>query len=43
VVPLQDLAVHWDPELAPQMFDKIIKDDTDSIDKKLCSPTGGIQ
>ena len=43
VVPLQDLAVNWHPELAPQMFEKIIKDDTDSIDKKLCSPTGGIQ
>jgi LCP family protein required for cell wall assembly len=43
VVPLQDLAVNWHPELAPQMFDKIIEDDTDSIDKKLCSPTGGIQ
>ena len=23
------------------MFEKIIKDDTDSIDKALCSPTGG--
>jgi hypothetical protein len=43
VVPLQDLAVNWHPELAPQMFQKIIDDDTDSIDKKLCSPTGGIQ
>lgn len=43
VVPLQDLAVTWHPELAPQMFKKIIEDDTDSIDKKLCSPTGGIQ
>lgn len=42
VVPLQDLAVHWDPERAPQMFQKIIEDDTESIDKKLCSPTGGI-
>jgi len=43
VVPLQDLAVHWHPERAPEMFKKIIEDDTDSIDKKLCSPTGGIQ
>jgi LCP family protein required for cell wall assembly len=42
VVPLQDLAVNWDPELAPQMFQKIIEDDTESIGKKLCSPTGGI-
>jgi LCP family protein required for cell wall assembly len=43
VVPLQDLAVHWDPEKAPEMFDKIIKDETDTIDDALCSPTGGIQ
>jgi LCP family protein required for cell wall assembly len=43
VVPLQDLAVTWHPELAPQMFQKIIEDDTESIDKTLCSPTGGIQ
>jgi LCP family protein required for cell wall assembly len=42
VVPLQDLAVHWDPVKAPEMFDKIIHDETDTIDKKLCSPTGGI-
>ena len=42
VVPLQDLAVHWDPEKAPEMFSKIIKDDTDSIDDDLCSDTGGI-
>jgi LCP family protein required for cell wall assembly len=43
VVPLQDLAVHWHPELAPQMFEKIIQDDTESIGKDLCSATGGIQ
>ena len=42
VVPLQDLAVHWDPEKAPEMFKKIIEDDTESIDKELCSDTGGI-
>jgi hypothetical protein len=42
VVPLQDLAVHWDPEKAPEMFEKIIKDQTDTIDKDLCSSTGGI-
>ena len=42
VVPLQDLAVNWDPEKAPEMFDKIISDQTDTIDDKLCSPTGGI-
>ena len=43
VVPLQDLAVHWDPEKAPEMFNTIIKDETDTIDDALCSPTGGIQ
>ncbi len=43
VVPLQDLAVTWHPELAPQMFEAIIKDQTDTIDDELCSPTGGIQ
>ena len=42
-MPLQDLAVHWDPELAPRMFETIIKDQTDTIDDELCSPTGGIQ
>lgn len=42
VVPLQDLAVNWDPEKAPEMFQKIIDDDTESIGKDLCSPTGGI-
>ncbi|QIG44059.1 LCP family protein [Nocardioides anomalus] len=42
VVPLQDLAVHWDPDLAPQLFEKIADDKTDEITKKLCSPTGGI-
>ena len=43
VVPLQDLAVHWHPERAPQMFEAIIEDDTDSITDELCSPTGGIE
>ena len=43
VVPLQDLAVHWDPERAPEMFEKIIEDETDTIDDALCSPTGGIE
>jgi len=42
VVPLQDLAVNWDPDKAPQMFQKIIEDDTASVGKDLCSPTGGI-
>ena len=35
-------AVHWDPEKAPEMFKKIMEDDTKSIDKDLCSDTGGI-
>src|SRR5262245_59398437 len=42
VVPLQDLAVHWDPVKSKEMFDKIKNDDTASIDDKLCSDTGGI-
>jgi hypothetical protein len=42
VVPLQDLAVHWDPEKSKEMFDKIKDDDTGSIGKDLCSDTGGI-
>jgi LCP family protein required for cell wall assembly len=42
VVPLQDLAVTWDPVKSKEMFQKIIKDDTSSIDDKLCSDTGGI-
>jgi LCP family protein required for cell wall assembly len=42
VVPLQDLAVHWDPVKSQQMFDKIKNDDTASIGKDLCSPTGGV-
>ena len=42
VVPLQDLAVHWDPERSKEMFQKIIDDDTGSIGKDLCSDTGGI-
>ncbi len=42
-VPIADLAVNWDPERAPRMFQAIIDDDTSSIGKQLCSPTGGIQ
>jgi LCP family protein required for cell wall assembly len=42
VVPLQDLAVTWDPVKSKEMFDKIKNDDTASIGKDLCSPTGGI-
>ncbi len=42
-VPIADLQVNWDPERAPRMFAAIIDDDTESIGKQLCSPTGGIQ
>jgi LCP family protein required for cell wall assembly len=43
VVPLQDLAVHWDPVKAPEMFNAVIEDKTETISKDLCSATGGIQ
>ncbi|MEJ7833332.1 MAG: LCP family protein [Nocardioides sp.] len=39
-VPIADLAVNWDEERSQQMFDAIIEDDTDSIGKGLCTPTG---
>lgn len=39
-VPISDLAVNWDPERSQQMFDAIIEDDTDSIPRGLCTPTG---
>jgi LCP family protein required for cell wall assembly len=39
-VPIADLAVHWDPTRSKQMFDYIIKDQTDQIPKSLCTPTG---
>ncbi len=38
--PIQDLAVNWDPERSEQMFQRIIDDDTDSIGRALCTPTG---
>ena len=41
VVPLQDLAVHWDPELAPLMFQKIIEDDTGRSTRSSAHPPGG--
>jgi LCP family protein required for cell wall assembly len=40
VVPISDLAVHWDPERSQQMFDYIKKDETGDIPKSLCTPTG---
>ena len=39
-VPISDLAVHWDDERADRMFEKIQQDDTASIGKELCSPSG---
>jgi LCP family protein required for cell wall assembly len=39
-VPISDLAVHWDPTRSKQMFKAIIEDDTASIGKSLCNPTG---
>lgn len=40
VVPIADLAVHWDAERSKQMFRYIIEDKTDAIPASLCTPTG---
>ena len=40
VVPISDLAVHWDPDRSKQMFGLIEDDKTDDIPKTLCTPTG---
>jgi hypothetical protein len=40
VVPISDLAVHWDPERSKQMFNYIKEDKTSDIPKSLCTPTG---
>ena len=40
VVPISDLAVHWDPERSQQMFELIQQDKTADIPKSLCTPTG---
>ncbi|WP_395656148.1 LCP family protein [Nocardioides sp.] len=40
VVPISDLAVHWDPTRSKQMFDYIRNDRTDDIPKALCTATG---
>ncbi|MGZ4487026.1 MAG: LCP family protein [Nocardioides sp.] len=40
VVPIADLAVHWDPTRAKQMFTYIKEDKTSDIPKSLCTPTG---
>ncbi len=39
-VPIADLAVNWDADRAPQMFQAIIDDDTESIPAELCTPSG---
>lgn len=40
VVPIADLAVHWDPDRSEQMFGYIREDKTADIPKSLCTPTG---
>lgn len=40
VVPIADLAVHWDEQRSKQMFDLIKEDRTDQVPKGLCTPTG---
>ncbi len=40
VVPISDLAVHWDPDRSKQMFRYIIEDKTGDIPANLCTPTG---
>jgi LCP family protein required for cell wall assembly len=39
-VPIVDLAVNWDSERAPRMFELIREDRTDDIPKNLCRPSG---
>ncbi len=39
-VPIADLAVNWDAERAPRMFELIREDRTEDIPKRLCSPSG---
>ena len=40
VVPISDLAVHWDSARSKEMFDYIKKDETADIPKSLCTATG---
>jgi LCP family protein required for cell wall assembly len=40
VVPISDLAVHWDPQRSQQMFGFIKDDKTADIPKALCTQTG---
>ena len=39
-VPISDLAVHWDPPRAKQLFRLIAEDKTAEIPKSLCTPSG---
>lgn len=39
-VPITDLAVNWDPDLAPQLFRLVAEDRTDEISEDLCRSTG---
>ena len=39
-VPVADFAVNWDQERSERMFEFIREDETDSIPKSLCTPTG---
>ncbi len=39
-VPISDLAVHWDPTRAPQLFKLIQQDRTGDIPKSLCTSNG---
>jgi LCP family protein required for cell wall assembly len=39
-VPVADFAVNWDADRSEQMFKYIREDDTGSIPKQLCTPTG---
>ena len=39
-VPIADLSVRWDSERAPRMFRAVAEDDTASIPRRLCTPSG---
>jgi len=39
-VPIADLAVNWDSERAPRMFELIREDRVDEMPKSLCRPSG---
>lgn len=39
-VPIVDLAVTWDPERAPRLFELIREDRTEDIPRRLCRPSG---